>query len=103
MDADFKTVEGDERPFTFPLIEEDGTVVDLTGETILFRMRVIDETAAAIEITGAAVSPATTGIASAVPAGPAGTYHAEFVVGVPGDDRTYPPDRPLLVVIRPRV
>lgn len=104
MDADFKTVEGDEEPFTYPIIDPDtGDPKDLTGLDVTFRMRIEDESAVAITAAATIATPEVAGIVSAPVVGPPGTYHAEFVVDDGGDEETFPRDRTLRVVIRPRV
>jgi hypothetical protein len=102
--SDFEIAEGDEIPrFVYAAVDTSGDVIDLTGYTILFRMRLEDDPdAVAIEANGA-LDDATAGVMSAPVAGPAGMYHAEFVATSGGNDRSFPPDRPLRVHIRPRV
>jgi hypothetical protein len=105
MDADFKTVEGDDgHLYVETLTDEDtGEPIDLTGTDVTFRMHIREETAAAIEAAATIGTPETDAVVSVAPVGPAGTYNAEFVIDDAGVERTWPRDRTLLVVIRPRV
>jgi hypothetical protein len=107
--ADFEIGQGDtDVPWTEPIFDEGGNPVDLTGvgTTVALHYRIDDESAPAVDVTGAVVGSVAPAAAqylfqssdTAVP----GTYNANWRITLPSGERlTFPPDRHMTFTVLP--
>lgn len=57
MEADYKVGQGDTKTLTETLLDAVGVAIDLTGATVEFRFRIVDDTAPAIVKAATVVTP----------------------------------------------
>lgn len=103
--ADFTAKQGDRLPaITSQLYDDMNDPVDLTGATVTFRMRTVDDTTLVVDAAGEVADTPEEGRVrywwDADDLAEAGLYLADWVVSFPdGRTQTYPGDRHLIIEV----